>query len=359
MTKPNRTKKVTLPIACVDLFCGAGGLSHGLMKGGINVTAGIDIDPACKYPYEFNNKAPFLELDVEGIDGQGLHKLFPKEGHRLLAGCAPCQPFSTYSHGRDTSEDQKWGLLKSFGRLIKETQPELVTMENVPQLPQHAVFGDFLKTLKGYHIWFDVVHCPDYGIPQNRKRLVLLASKLGPIALIAPTHSKKNRVTVAKAIGDLRPLQAGGRDPKDPLHSASKLSPLNMRRIQQSKPGGTWRDWDPSLTAQCHKKPSGKSYPGVYGRMEWEKPAPTMTTLCYGFGNGRFGHPSQDRGISLREAAIFQTFPKSYRFTRPEEKPQFRTVGRLIGNAVPVKLGEVIAKSFRAHLAAVRKSGSH
>jgi DNA (cytosine-5)-methyltransferase 1 len=239
--------------------------------------------------------------------------------------------------------------------LVAQVKPDLVTMENVPQLPNHSVFYQFLKAFDDYHVWYDVVDCPQYGIPQRRKRLVLLASRLGQIELLPPTHSEDEYVTVDAVIGKLPSLRAGETDPKDPLHTAAKLSPLNLQRIRQSKPGGTWRDWNKELVAECHRKDSGRSYSGVYGRMEWNKTAPTMTTLCYGFGNGRFGHPEQDRGITLREAAMFQTFPRDYKFTPPDKRVEFRTVGRLIGNAVPVRLGEVIALSLKAHVESLKK----
>jgi DNA (cytosine-5)-methyltransferase 1 len=155
--------------------------------------------------------------------------------------------------------------------------------------------------------------------------------------------------TVRSAIGHLRPIEAGEADPNDRLHSASKLSDLNMRRIRASSPGGTWREWDRSLLAACHRKESGGSYPSVYGRMEWDSPAPTITTQCFGYGNGRFGHPEQDRAISLREAAILQTFPEGYKFLGDGERPSFSKFGRLIGNAVPVRLAEVVAKSVLQH----------
>lgn len=339
-----------LPIACVDLFCGAGGLTHGLKRKGVQVRAGIDVDPACRFPYEQNNdNAKFLELDVEALRASDLLRHFPKSKFSLLAGCAPCQPFSTYAKGRDTSQDSKWGLLKSFGRLVKEIQPDLVTMENVPQLPTHSVFDEFLKAFDGYETWYGVVDCRRYGIPQRRRRLVLLASKFGPIKLIAPTHDTK-QITVADTIRSLPQLHAGQADPKDALHTAASLSELNLKRIRQSRPGGTWSDWDDELVAQCHREKSGKSFGSVYGRMRWDEPAPTMTTLCYGFGNGRFGHPEQDRAISLREAAMFQTFPRSYQFVEKGDPVHFKIVGRLIGNAVPVRLGEVIALSLKKHL---------
>jgi DNA (cytosine-5)-methyltransferase 1 len=353
---PGEEKHVPHPrVNCVDLFCGLGGLTHGLQKGGVRVVAGVDVDSDCRFAYEANNGgAIFVERSVRDLSGQDLNELFGDIGRRLLAGCAPCQPFSTYSRkARKTKDDPKWDLASEFGRLVVETQPDLVTMENVPQLQDHPVFGEFLHCLTGYWVWHGVVECAKYDVPQTRKRLVLLASRLGPIQLIPPTASSNQAATVRSAIGHLRPITAGGTDSGDHLHTACRLSPTNLRRIQASKPGGTWRDWDAALVAQCHTKASGESYPSVYGRMEWDSPAPTITTQCFGFGNGRFGHPEQDRAISLREAAILQTFPNNYQFLAPGERPRFSKFGRLIGNAVPVRLGEVIATSVIQHVKSI------
>ena len=189
----------------------------------------------------------------------------------------------------------------------------------------------------------------DYGLAQSRKRHVLLASKFGDIKLIAPTHLNQ-QCTVKDVIAHLRPIKAGEIDSQDPLHRASVLSPLNMERIKASRPDGTWKDWPDYLVAECHKKSSGVTYSGVYGRMSWDRPSPTMTTLCTGFGNGRFGHPEQDRAISLREAALLQSFPASYQFIGKDNPGTMKDIARMIGNAVPVVLGEVIGVSFIEHL---------
>jgi DNA (cytosine-5)-methyltransferase 1 len=143
---------------------------------------------------------------------------------------------------------------------------------------------------------------------------------------------------VRKTIAYLEPLAAGEKSKTDKLHLCSKLSNLNLKRIRAAKPGGTWRDWPPELIAKCHTKKTGKSYPSVYGRMEWDKPSPTITTQCFGFGNGRFRHPEQDRAITLREAALLQTFPANYQFIDPNENLVAIPIGRLIGNAVPINL---------------------
>ncbi|ENY2762293.1 TPA: DNA cytosine methyltransferase, partial [Pseudomonas aeruginosa] len=337
-------------IDAVDLFCGAGGLTAGMRAAGIAVRAGYDIERQCEFAYTKNNGAAFVAKDVTSLGAGELQAWYRPGRYRLLAGCAPCQPFSTYNQGKDTRNDRKWPLLYAFRRLIEETQPHLVTMENVPDVTKHEVYHDFVTGLRaqGYEIWEGRVHCVDYGLPQQRRRHVLLASKLGPIALIEPTH-KGQPVSVEEAIGKLPAIAAGECHPDDPLHRAAALSYLNLKRIVHSKPGGTWKDWPPHLVADCHRKASGKTYPSVYGRMKAEDPSPTMTTLCYGFGNGRFGHPTQNRAISLREAAILQSFPKDYVFL-PPEKINFKSVGRMIGNAVPVRLGEVIGESLVRHI---------
>ncbi|ABN90755.1 modification methylase HgiDII [Burkholderia pseudomallei] len=341
-------------ISCVDLFCGAGGLTHGFVLEDLPVVAGIDLDPACRYPYEANNRAKFVERDVSTVTTEELETLFGDAELTILAGCAPCQPFSSYAQRYELDgEDGKWGLLYEFARLAQGTEPDVITMENVPTVAKHAVFHDFVDTLTrlGYKVWFDVVDSSRYGVPQMRRRMVLLASKHGDIEMIEPTH--KTPKTVRQAIGRLRSLSAGEAAPRDKLHVASTLSEKNLQRIKVSKPGGTWRDWPEDLIAECHRAESGRTYPGVYGRMEWDKPAPTMTTQCYGFGNGRFGHPEQDRAISLREAAILQSFPRDYAFVPKDGEVSFTVLGRLIGNAVPVNLGRAIARSIKEHLASI------
>ncbi|MCX5198010.1 DNA cytosine methyltransferase [Streptomyces sp. NBC_00249] len=346
----------TPTVSAVDLFCGVGGLTHGLVRSGIDVRVGVDLDPSSKYPYEANNPSRFVERDVNSLTSDELASYIGTGGdYSLLAGCAPCQPFSTYSQsGRSKKRGLDWQLVSKFGELVADVQPDLVTMENVAQLADHDVFEQFLGNLKGYDVQVSVVECTKIGIPQSRKRLVVVASKLGIIDFDPTTGGIKPR-TVRQEIGKLPPIRAGEQHPSDPLHAASGLSEMNMRRIKASKPGGTWRDWDPELLAACHRKATGATYPSVYGRMEWDAPAPTITTQCFGYGNGRFGHPTQDRAISLREAAMIQTFPRDYKFLEADEPVRFNRLGRLIGNAVPVRLGEVIGDALIAH---VRKAAA-
>jgi DNA (cytosine-5)-methyltransferase 1 len=347
-------KRADISIAAIDLFCGAGGLTKGLENAGIKVKLGIDIDPACTFPYETNTNADFLLKPVEDIEPEQIRIAFGSAPFTLLAGCAPCQPFSKYRLGKSDSTDSRWHLLKAFQKIVLATAPTLVTMENVPRLAEQRIFRAFVKALKesGYNVTWSVVNCADYGVPQTRARLVLIASKLGAISLIPPTHTPDNYKTVRAAIGRLPRIRAGQIYENDHLHQASCLSPKNLKRIKSSAPGGTWRDWEPDLVAACHRKASGKTYPGVYGRMCWDEPAPTMTTQFFGFGNGRFGHPQQNRAISLREGAILQSFPRGYRFAKPGSPIYRKQVGRLIGNAVPVKLAEAIGRSVVEHVKA-------
>ncbi|SRR5258708_7103994 len=338
----------------VDIFCGIGGLTHGFVKEQFNVVAGLDIDATCQYAYEHNNKAKFICKKIEDVEAREILDLYQGTQVKILVGCAPCQPFSLYKKKKG-SKDQKWKLLGEFANLIVEVQPDVISMENVPELLKFnkgAVFTNFVQRLTdaGYIVTSHLVYCPNYGIPQKRTRLVVFASKFGSVGLIEKTHTQEEYRTVRDAIGDLPPIEAGTSCIDDPLHRAIGLSELNLKRIRQSLPGGNWNDWDDELRTACHKRESGTHYKSVYGRMLWDEPAPTLTTECYAYGSGRFGHPDQDRAISLREAALLQTFPLDYLFTQSEEELYFKTIGRHIGNAVPVDLGRVIAKSIAKHL---------
>lgn len=342
--------------AVVDLFAGAGGLTHGFVCEGFNVVAGIEADETFRYAYEANNRgAEFIHKKIEDVTSDELSGLYPKGDIKILAGCAPCQPFSAYTRIR--GRHQSWQLLYDFSELIENTQPEIVTMENVPRLKtfdNSLVLQDFLDVLEKNHYfvtWDDRVYAPNYGVPQHRYRLILIASKLGPVKFLRPSHLPGNFRTVQHAISNLEPLSAGATSRVDPIHKVMNLSATNLKRIQASRPGGTWFDWPKKLRAPCHTKNSGRTYKNVYGRMSWGEPAPTITTQCYGFGNGRFGHPEQDRAISMREAALLQTFPPNYAFFEPSfDDPPFNKLAQMIGNAVPVALARMIAKSIRLHI---------
>ncbi len=344
----------------VDLFCGVGGLTHGFVKQKFNVAAGYDFDETCKYAFEVNNNSKFVHADITTVKPKEIKDLYPKGHLKILVGCAPCQPFSIYNskNSKDKEKrkgDDKWRLLYSFANLIEKTNPDIISMENVPLLMKFnngKVYKDFVKVLenKGYTITSSIVNAQDYGVPQRRKRLILFGSKHGKINLIAKTIKNKQYKTVRDAIGHLPPVEDGISHPSDILHRARKLTDLNKRRIQATKEGGFWRDWDKELWLECHKTKKGSLFGSVYGRMKWDDVSPTMTTHCIGLNNGRFGHPEQDRAITLREAALIQSFPKKYKFIKPKSTFSSPTIARQIGNAVPVDLGVVIAKSIKKHL---------
>lgn len=346
-------------VSAVDLFCGAGGLTHGLLRAGIKVEAGIDLDTQMKHAYEKNNPGVrFIPWDLSRKNCRSIEKQFRHGAIRLLAGCAPCKPFSKLTNGVKNHED--WDLLDNFRRFVRGILPELVTMENVPELADRGrpVFDRFIETLDrcGYCIDQRIVLCPEYGVPQARKRLVVLASRLGEISV---PHGRYRDPgwwkTVRETIGGLPRLESGDQDPRDRLHGAPLLSPTNLRRIRATpRDGGTRHSWPDELVLECHKKKSGERYHSIYGRMWWDKPAPTMTTLCTGIGNGRFGHPEQDRSITLREAAMFQSFPPGYEFWPPEEKLNRSAISRMVGNAVPPKMAEVLGRAIMKHVSAHR-----
>jgi DNA (cytosine-5)-methyltransferase 1 len=342
----------------VDLFCGIGGLTRGFLDEGFDVKAGIDIDEDCRYAYEKNNGSKFISKSVSELSQKELNQLYEKNTKKILIGCAPCQPFSIFNQkGNGTVSDQnseRWKLLYSFSNLIESVRPEIVSMENVPLLKtfkKGKVLNDFIKKLRSldYYVSAEVYDSQFYGVPQRRKRLVLLASLNGPIEMIPYTHID-NVVTVKKAIGSLPKIKSGEIHKKDKLHRARKLNELNLMRIKATPEGGGWKDWENDLVASCHKKEGGKAYGSAYGRMSWNEVAPTMTTYCIGYNNGRFGHPCQNRAISLREAAILQSFPENYDFIDPDKTFSSGRIATQIGNAVPVGLGRAIAKSVENHL---------
>lgn len=342
-----------MPAEIIDLFCGIGGLTRGLIDSGLNVIAGFDIDPTCQYTYEYNNNVPYHMQNIREVHAADLNELYADGVTRILVGCAPCQPFSQmrFKLGEANEQDEKYNLLLEYGRLIEEVHPTVISMENVPQIRETEIYAQFIQILRdnGYYFSEKVVYCPDYGIPQSRRRFVLVGSLLGPIELIAPTHNK-NDVNIRDYIGHLPHIEAGGIDPNDALHRSAALSERNLQRIRASHPGGTWRDWPEDLRCPCHQRDSGQTYSSVYGRMSWDKIGPTITTQFYSFGTGRYGHPEQDRALSLREGAMLQTFPQDYDFIDPDREFVFRDIARHIGNAVPVRLGEIIGLSIINHL---------
>lgn len=333
----------------VDLFCGAGGLTLGLRRAGWNVIAGIDSDSKVRETYLRNNSGTrFVSADLRSVTDDDVRSLAQtaSDSGLLLAGCAPCQPFSKQRrrHGLGIRSDAT--LLGEFARLVRTVKPEVVLMENVPgviSVPGFSSFRRFLKTLhdNGYSYDHGVLNARDFDVPQHRRRYVLLAALTRRVALPRPTgkDSESETVTVRSAIGHFPALDSGETHASVPNHCAARLSDRNLQRIRATPPdGGSRRDWPKRLRLECHAQVRGFS--DVYGRLWWDRVAPTLTSRCNSLSNGRFGHPEQDRAISLREAAALQTFPDDYEFVG-----SMPSVARWIGNAVPVAFAEALGRA--------------
>ncbi len=333
----------------LDVFCGAGGLTHAMKQAGFKIMCGIDNDEKCRYAFENNNDAIFLRKDVKEITKEYLSDIhWPRP--RILIGCAPCQPFSLLKN--KTEQDKQWSLFRDFLNIIEVAQPDIISMENVTgftKFEDGKLIKETINKLEelNYYVWYDIVNAIDYGTPQSRKRMVLLASKREEFRLLPSLKVSKVK-TVEDTIKHLAPINSGDTHHQDPLHRSSLLSDINIKRIKQSVPGKNWKVWSDDLVVACQRRNSGSPF-SPYGRMEWDKPSPTITTQYYGYSRGRFGHPEQDRALSLREGALLQGFPEDYKFAS-EENITYSSVGRMVGNAVPFQLGTAIAKSIKHHM---------
>ncbi len=337
-------------ITAVDFFCGAGGLTRGLMDSGINVKLGVDVDDKCKKTYEANNApAKFKQYDIKKLSVRGLSTELANipRNELMFAACAPCQPFS--KQRTETKNKKQRTLLGHFSRLVKVFKPEFVFVENVPgiaHVPGNSTYKRFIKTLKsiGYHYDAADIDAKDYGVPQTRRRHILLARRSKEIRIPNATHGpdKLPYETVRKAISHYPPIQAGKVHSVVPNHRASILSAQNLKRIKATpKNGGDRLNWPRRLMLKCHKG-DYQGHTDVYGRMWWDRPAPALTCKCHSLSNGRYGHPSQSRAISLREAAAIQSFPDDYIFYGGSKA----SLGNQIGNAVPVRLAQIIGQEF-------------
>lgn len=337
-------------VSVFDFFSGCGGTSAGFREAGLTVAGALDHDPDSVASFQTNfADTPVLSRDIRNVGIDEIEAISSSGGVKLFAGCAPCQPFSRQNKNKSLSDPRRT-LLQQFQRFVTALRPELVVVENVPGL-QYATkrgpLGTFLHELsrQNYQIELAVLRALEYGVPQERKRLVIVASRIGQPALPKPTHvvTKRPAKTVRKTIGHLRSLDDGGVDKFDPDHAAMRLSDTNKVRIRATPEGGDRRNWDRSLMSECHLDHGGHT--DAYGRMWWDRPASGLTTRCLSYSNGRFGHPEQDRAISLREAALIQTFPSSFRF-----QGSLTSKGRQVGNAVPPLMARRIAQALlRSH----------
>ncbi len=343
-------------LKAVDFFCGAGGVSCGFNNIGIKVLGGIDIDPQFKKTYEENNRATFLNEDVSNLAPKKLSRLLPVEkddNNLIFVGCSPCQYYSNLKSDKKKAEQGRL-LLDDFKEFVLYYRPGFVFIENVPGLETKA--GSPLHSFKqalckqGYIFDQKVLNAKYFGVPQNRRRFVLIASRITKtIALPKQINKQDQIVTVKEAIGNYEKfpqISAGTEDKSYFLHTASRLSELNLERVKSTpKNGGSRKAWanNKKLQLECYKNHDG--HHDVYGRMAWDKPAPTITTRFTYTSTGRYSHPEQDRGISIREGATLQSFPLDYNFYSTSKG----AIATMIGNAVPPKLAEAIGQSLKEH----------
>lgn len=347
-----KPKKPTLK--AVDFFCGAGGLTRGLLDAHIDVVLGIDAEESCEKTYTRNNRpAQFLCADMKTLNTDALKPYLKgiTNTQLVFVACAPCQPFAVLNKSKGKGQDAF--LLREFGRFVKAYRPKYIFLENVPGIARikgASTLARFKKLLHSLDYKFDddTVDAKYHGVPQTRRRYLLLAARKRRITLPPITHDGK-RVpfkTVRDAISHLPRLKAGNAHRKIKNHIAARISDINLRRLRATPPnGGDRRSWPDHLVLKCH---SGKheGHSDVYGRMAWDKPAPTLTCKCNSISNGRYGHPTQARAITLREAAALQSFRDSYVFYGEH----YSRIAEKIGNAVPVRMAKAVGKFLVAQV---------
>ena len=337
-------------LKAVDFFCGGGGMSYGMQKAGIKVLAGIDYEEKCKSTYKSNIKgAKFIQADVFKLKETQLKKklhLKQNDDHLVLIGCSPCQYWSIINTNKKKSLKSK-NLLKEFHRFVKYFNPGYVIVENVPGVlrkQSESGLDKFIKWLQTNHykVHFDIHDVSEYGVPQTRRRFTLIANRVSGREL-KPIKMIGQKITVNDVLGEkngFNKVSPGHMDRTDFNHTVSGLSELNLKRLKYvPKDGGTRLSFagNPQLQLPCFV---GKDnmFTDTYGRLWWNKPSPTITTKFFSISNGRFAHPEEDRGLSLREGAVLQSFPKHYKF----KTKTIADTARIIGNAVPPKYAEKI-----------------
>jgi DNA (cytosine-5)-methyltransferase 1 len=341
-------------LTAVDVFAGGGGLTVGLKRAGFRVVAAVEIEPHAFATYKTNHpEVQAYKQDIRTVKGRSLVQCSPNGSVDLLSGCPPCQGFSTLT-SRRKQFDPRNELVLEMSRLIEEVQPQIVMIENVPGLPKKGaeLFNKLLEKLdsRGYMSEWGVLQVADYGVPQSRQRLVLLAGKGFPVHLPKPTHSKtakdglKPWKTLRDAIGFmpkpivLSDIKADGDPQQYDWHVIRSISQRTLQILKAARPGESRLQLPQELRPPCHQNRKD-GFNNVYGRMSWEQTASTITSGCTTVSKGRFGHPEEDRAISVREAALIQTFPIDYIF----DTPYIDHVCEIIGNALPCDFAEVLA----------------
>lgn len=333
----------------VDLYCGCGGATQGLKALRFRVVAAVDNDEVACKTYRRNHPSVRLyNEDIRDVKPKTiLRQDLKNKKLQLLVVCAPCQPFSAQNKKR--ARDKRAKLILEAIRFARVLKPAAIFFENVPGLAKNK-HNRVLTRLKaglrrlGYRVSkAEKVDAADYGVPQRRQRCIMVAHKGdAAFAMPEPLTPAGKRVTVRRAIGKLARLSSGEKHPRDPLHRARVHSDIAMKRLRLiPKDGGSRSSLPKALALKCHKK--GRGHEDVYGRMAWDEVAPTLTTGCTDLTKGRYAHPKDNRAITLREAARLQSFPNHYRFVGSSVD-----IARQIGNAVPSKFIQVLARPLKA-----------
>jgi len=353
-------------LGVIDLFSGCGGSALGFQNAGFPIRVAVDIDKNASESFKLNFFDAYVFTDdISYISGKELLKAgkFKSGKDVVLIACPPCQGFSNARRNSERLTDPRNKLIYEFLRIIEEIKPYAFVLENVPGLAKGVGKPIFIQILQrlgelGYQTVYDVVDTADYGVPQRRKRLVIIGAIDSNLRLSFPTKTNSDPMisselptwnTVRQTIDNLPIINAGQKSKKDPMHVSANLSDLNLKRMEQTPHnGGDRLSWSEELVLECHKNFNG--HKDVYGRMRWDSPSPTITGGCAMISKGRYGHPEQNRAISLREAARLQTFPDDFKFVG-----NFGQIAKQLGNAVPPLLGEIAAKAL---LKSIRDSES-
>ncbi len=353
MGNSNLKNKKINKLKAIDFFCSGGGMSFGLQQAGINVIAGIDFDPTCKETYEANiKKAKYILADIGQLKEQDLSKKIKVEkddDNLIFVGCSPCQYWTIIRTDKGKSKKSK-NLINEFYRFIEHYNPGYVVVENVPGIltkRKESGLDKFINFLegRGYKTHYEIANLNEYGVPETRKRFTLIANRINE-KKIFPKKTKKKPV-VSDFIGEkngFHKVSAGNKDNTKFMHTVAGLREINIKRLKLTqKNGGSRSAWaNTDMQIEAYKKNNNVSFNDTYGRMSWDKPAPTITTKFFSISNGRFAHPNEDRAISLREGATLQTFPKTYEFIGGS----IAQIAKMIGNAVPPVYAKKIGLSI-------------